>query len=198
MAEENESADTETAEDQTTTQDTTDQQTEKRDTKQQDRTGTDGGADKLQAQIDKLTEDLSKWKAQSRKHESQAKQNAEAAKEKQTVEEQLTQLREQMAARDAADVADKAELAGERLQAQLVRGGLSDDDATTLVGTIDVYRLLEEGKPDGKEIDRLAKSLLKIGTRQTPDRDQGRKGGEAPPTMSELIRDAARRNNVVG
>lgn len=167
--------------------------------KRQDRSDKDsGGADDLQRQIDELTAERDKWKSQSRKHETQAKQNANDAKAKQTVEEQLAALQEQMSARDAADVADKAELAGERLQAKLVRGGLSDDDATTLVGTIDVYRLLEEGKPDQGAIDKTAKSLLKVGTRQTPDRDQGRKGGDAPPSMSDMIRGAARRNNVGG
>lgn len=168
--------------------------------KRQDRTDKDSGpsADDLQRQIDELTAERDKWKTQSRRHESQAKQNATDAKAKQTVEEQLAALQEQLSARDAADVADKAELAGERLQAKLVRGGLSDDDATTLVGTIDVYRLLEEGKPDQGAIDKTAKSLLKVGTRQTPDRDQGRKGGDAAPSMSELIRGAARRNHVGG
>lgn len=150
----------------------------------------------LQAQIDKLTADLDKWRSQARKNETRAKENADAVKEKQTVEEQLQQLQKDMADRDAAAVSEKAEIAGDRLHAKLVRGGLSDEDATTLVGTIDAFRLLDEGKPDTKEIDRLAKSLLKIGTRQAPDRDQGAKGGDAPPSMNQMIREAAKRTSV--
>lgn len=127
---------------------------------------------------------------------AKAKKSDEDAKAKQTVEEQLEQLRKDMADRDAAATAEKAEIATDRLHSKLVRGGLSDDDASTLVGTIDAFRLLEEGKPNGSEIDRISKALLKIGTRQAPDRDQGRKGGDAPPSMNEIIRTAAKRTSV--
>lgn len=155
-------------------------------------------AEALRKQIAELEADRDTWKKRSRQHEDRAKKNQDDARAKQSIEEQLEQMRADLAERDAAAVEERAGLATEKLHAKLVRGGISDDDATALIGAIDPMRLLEDGKPDSKEIDRLAKSLTKIATRPAADADQGRKGGDSPRSMNQIIRDAAKRNNVVG
>ena len=119
-----------------------------------------------------------------------------ATKAAQTTEEKLEQLRSDLAERDAAQVQERADQASDKLHAKLIRGGLTDEDATALVGTIDPLRLLEDGKPSSAEIDKLAKTLTKIGTRQQPDPDQGRQGGTAAPSMNQMIREAAGRTRV--
>lgn len=157
--------------------------------------GKSGGEDDLDAlrkQVSDLEADRDHWKSTSRKHEDQAKKNRDDARAKQTVEEQLEGLRRDIADRDAADIASRAEMAAEKLHAKLVRGSLSDDDATALVGLIDPTRLLVDGKPDPGEIDKVAKSLTKTVARPAPDPDQGRRGGAPPRDMNQLFRDAAR------
>lgn len=152
----------------------------------------------LLKRLEKLEAERDSWKKRSRQHEDRAKQNADAAREKQTTEEQIEQLRKDIADRDAQDIADKQDLAVEKLHAKLVRGRMSDEDATALVEMIDPMRLLADGKPDAREIDKVAKSLTKIGGRSTPDPDQGRRGGDQTPTgMSDLIRQGARAKNKI-
>ena len=155
-------------------------------------------AEALRKQIADLEADRDNWKKRSRQNEDRAKKNQDDARAKQSVEEQLEQLRADLAERDSAAIEERAGIATEKLHAKLVRGGISDDDATSLLAAIDPMRLLEDGKPDSKEIDRLAKSLTKIATRPAADADQGRKGGDSPRSMNQIIRDAAKRNNVVG
>lgn len=156
----------------------------------------DESLEQLRERLAAVERDRDSWKQRSRQHEDRAKQNADAAKAKGTLEEQIDALRKDIATRDAEAVTERAEQASDKLHARLVRGGLSDDDAATLVGSIDPMRLLVEGKPDTGEIDKLAKSLVKVGTRPAPDGDQGRKGGDQPPSMNQLIRGFAQRNQV--
>lgn len=155
-------------------------------------------AETLRKQIAELEADRDSWKKRSRQNEDRAKKNQDDARAKQSVEEQLEQMRADLAERDTAAVEERAGIATEKLHAKLVRGGISDDDAASLIGAIDPMRLLDDGKPDNKEIERLAKSLTKIATRPAADADQGRKGGDSPRSMNQIIRDAAKRNNVVG
>lgn len=125
-----------------------------------------------------------------------AAERDKAAKANQTLEERVEALQREQADRDAAAVAEKADLASERLHAKLVRAGFTDDDATNLVETIDPLRLLDDGKPSATEIDKVAKTLSKLGNRSQADPDQGSRGGNAAPSMNELIRQAAGRGRV--
>lgn len=162
--------------------------------------GSSGSRTFTQEDVDRLIED--RLKRERKRYadyddlKAKAKAADEAGKANQTLEEKLEALQREQAERDAAAVQEKADLAAERLHAKLVRGGLSDDDATALVGTIDSLRLLSDGKPDTDEIEKVAKTLTKIGTRASADPDQGKGGGGSPPSMNDMIRAAAGRTRV--
>lgn len=148
-------------------------------------------------ELEKTVERRLKREREKYRDYDQLKQQAQERQQaNQTLEQQVEQLRREQADRDAAAVQEKADLAAERLHSKLVRGGLSDSDAGTLVESIDSLRLLEDGKPSKTAIDKIAKALVKVGTRAAADQDQGQKGGSAVPTMNELIRSAANRSRM--
>jgi len=145
--------------------------------------GTDYKALAAQAQAD-----AERWKAMSRKHEERAKANADAAAGARTVEQQLEDMRKVIADRDVADVARNGRMAMTTVQAQLAGQGFSPDDVAGLLEQIDPVRLLKDGEPDDGAIKKLVESLIKVGGRSTPDRDQGQRGGNGPMDMNALIR----------
>jgi hypothetical protein len=159
-----------------------------------------GGKTFTQEELDReLDKRLKRERAKYADYDELKKAAGEAAakaKANETLEQRVESLQREQAERDAAAVQEKADLAAERLHAKLVRGGLSDGDATALVETIDPLRLLADGRPSAQEIDKVAKTLTKIGTRSQADPDQGARGGNAAPSMNELIRAAANRNRV--
>jgi hypothetical protein len=57
---------------------------------------------------------------------------------------------------------------------------------TGLFDLIDPVAVLRDGKPDEAAINKLAKSLVRVAGRATPDRDQGRRGGDGPVDMNAL------------
>jgi hypothetical protein len=147
-------------------------------------------AEKAQAEIEQ-------WKALARKHEDRAKRNFEAAakvkeaeSKAKSVEEQLSELRKAMTDRDVADMQRNGRLAVAQVQAKLAEAGLSANDMTGLFDLIDPVALLKDGEPDEAAINKLAKSLVRVAGRTTPDRDQGRRGGDGPVDMNALIRRA--------
>jgi hypothetical protein len=79
-------------------------------------------------------------------------------------------------------------LAVAQVQAKLAEAGLSANDMTGLFDLIDPVALLKDGEPDEAAITKLAKSLVRVAGRTTPDRDQGRRGGDGPVDMNQLIR----------
>lgn len=129
-----------------------------------------------------------KWKGLARKHEDRAKANAEAAAGAKTVEQQLEEMRKVIADRDVADVSRSGRMAMTTVQAQLAGQGFSPDDVAGLLEQIDPVRLLKDGEPDDGAIKKLVESLIKVGGRTTPDRDQGQRGGNGPLDMNALIR----------
>lgn len=135
--------------------------------------------------------DAEKWRTLARKHEDRAKANADAASKAKTVEEQLAELRKAMADRDVADVKRAGRLAMAQVMTSVAEAGLSREDVAPLLEGYDTARLLADGEPDEKAIAKLAASLKKVAGRTTPDRDQGRRGGDAPPDMNTIIRRAA-------
>lgn len=132
-----------------------------------------------------------KWKGLARKHEDRARQNAQAATKARTVEQQLEELRSQLAERDQREQERSGRLAMAQLDAQLAKAGIERDDVAGLLKRIKATDLLKDGEPDESAIGELAESLKKIAGRATPDPDQGAKGGKAPLDMNQLIRRAA-------
>lgn len=147
----------------------------------------DDNAD-LTGRIAQLEREATKWRDLARKHETRAKQNADAASKTKSVEDQLNDLRKQMADRDVADVQRNGRTAMTQVQARLAEAGFSRADVSGLLELIDPVTLLTDGEPDDSAVDKLAKSLIKVAGKATPDRDQGRRGGSAPINMNQLIR----------
>lgn len=139
---------------------------------------------------EKAKAEAEKWRSLSRKHEERARSNAEAASKAKTVEEQLAELNKKLADRDAADLTRSGRLAVTQVQANLASAGFKPDDVAGLLDLIDPSVLLTDGEPDKTAIDKLTKSLIKVGGRVTPDPDQGRRGGNVTD-MNSIIRRAA-------
>ena len=143
------------------------------------------------AEAARLEKDLQKWQSMARKHEGRAKQNADAAAKAKSVEDQIADLRAQLAERDVAEVERSGRLALAQVHTRLAEAGIKRDDVAGLLELVDPTVLLKDGQPNDDAIGKLADSLTKVAGRITPDHDQGRKGGSAPPNMNDLIRRAA-------
>ena len=140
------------------------------------------------ALAEKAEAEKEKWRSLARKHEERAKANADAASKSKTVEEQLEEMRKTLAERDVADVQRNGRLAVTQVQAKLAESGFNQADVAGLLELIDPVTLLKDGEPDESAIKKLAESLIKVGGRTTPDRDQGQRGGGNPLDMNALIR----------
>ena len=149
-----------------------------------------GSDDDTKTELARLKADLDKWKSLARRHEGRAKENAQAAAKAKSVEEQIAELRSQLAERDVADVERNGRLAMTQVHAALAEAGIKKADAAGFLELVDPVTLLTDGQPDDKSISKLAESIKKLAGRVTPDVDQGRKGGSAPPNMNDLIRGA--------
>lgn len=163
---------------------------------QQDTTSQDTGADTApddkdwRAEIAQLKSEAEKWRGLARKHEGRAKENADAAAKAKSVEDQIGELRSQLAERDVADVERNARMAMTQVHAALAEAGLKKADVAEFLEMVDPVTLLKDGQPDDAAVTKLATSVKKLAGRVTPDFDQGRKGGSAPPNMNDLIRHA--------
>jgi hypothetical protein len=154
---------------------------------------TDKGSDgkNWEAEVQRLNKEAEKWRSLARKHEGRAKENADAAAKAKSVEDQIAELRSQLAERDVADVERNGRMAMTQVHAALAEAGIKKADAAGFLELVDPTTLLTDGQPDEKAIGKLAESVKKLAGRVTPDFDQGRKGGTAPPNMNDLIRRAA-------
>lgn len=140
-----------------------------------------------QADVDKIVADrLERQKKKFSDYDDLKKQAGQAK----TVEQQVSELQQALADRDARDIERSGALAAEKLKTRLVRDGLSESDASTIAGSVDITSLLDEGVPDEKAIDKLGASLSKAAGRPAPDPDMGRQNGTAPTDMNSLIRKA--------
>lgn len=142
-------------------------------------------------ELARLKADLDKWKTLARRHEGRAKENAQAAAKAKSVEDQIAELRTQLAERDVADVERNGRMAMTQVHAALAEAGIKKADSAEFLELVDPTTLLTDGQPDDKAITKLAGSVKKLAGRVTPDFDQGRKGGDAPLNMNDLIRRAA-------
>jgi hypothetical protein len=139
-----------------------------------------------QADVDRMVKQRAERIA-AKKYGDYAELKEQASKAK-SVEDQLSELRKAMADRDVADMQRNGRLAVAQVQAKLAEAGLSANDMTGLFDLIDPVALLKDGEPDEAAITKLAKSLVRVAGRTTPDRDQGRRGGDGPVDMNQLIR----------
>jgi hypothetical protein len=162
-------------------------------TDQPQNTDTDKASDgkNWEAEVQRLNKEAEKWRSLARKHEGRAKENADAAAKAKSVEDQIAELRSQLAERDVADVERNGRMAMTQVHAALAEAGIKKADAAGFLELVDPTTLLTDGQPDEKAIGKLAESVKKLAGRVTPDFDQGRKGGTAPPNMNDLIRRAA-------
>ncbi|GEL19353.1 hypothetical protein [Pseudonocardia asaccharolytica] len=150
-----------------------------------------GGEPDWQAKVAAAEREVEKWKSLARKHEGNAKANADAASKAKTVEQQLEELRAQLAERDEQDLVRNGRLAKAQVRTKLAEAGIRGDAAAGLLDLVDAAALLRDGEPDDKAIAKFADSLTKLTGQAVPDPDQGRRGGEAPADMNNLIRRAA-------
>jgi hypothetical protein len=109
----------------------------------------------------------------------------------QSVEQQLTELRNQLAERDTAYVERNGRLAMEKVRSGIASKDVNPDDVADVLAVVDpVAVLLKDGEPDETAISKLVDSLAKVGGRVRPDPDQGKKGATGPISMDTLIRRA--------
>lgn len=154
----------------------------------------DWGADQWKAfaaEVGMTPDKVKERLGHARTWEQRAKDNATAAREKQSVEQQLAEIQQTLSERDARDVERNGRLALTQVRTKLAEAGIRGDDASGLLDMVSASALLADGEPDDKAITKLANSLTKIAGRAAPDADQGRKGGDSPPNMNDIIRRAA-------
>lgn len=144
-----------------------------------------------QSRLAQLQRDVDKWKGLARKHEGRARENASAVTQSKTLQQQLDEMKSQLAERDASEVERNGKLALSGVHTRLAEAGITRSDVAGLLDLVDPTGLLADGQPDDEAIDKLANSLLKVAGRASPDPDQGKHGGNAPMDMNAIIRRAA-------
>lgn len=130
----------------------------------------------------------------ARTWEQRAKDNKGAADQLPTLQQQLDQVRKDLADRDVRDVERSGRLAMAQVRAGLANARVSEDDVKDLLAEIDSTRLLKDGEPDEQAINRIVGALSRAAGRPVPDRDQGQRGAAPATDMNTLIRRAAGMN----
>lgn len=124
----------------------------------------------------------------ARQWEKRAKDNRDAATRSQTLEQQLQQVREQLADREAADLLQAEQTAVTALRAELAGLGMERTDVADALEFVDTSRLMKDGRPDEKAIEQVAAKLARVAGRAQPDRDQGANGSNGSPSMNDWVR----------
>jgi hypothetical protein len=107
------------------------------------------------------------------------------------VDQQLADLREQLAERDAVDIERAGRLAMAQVRSGLATEGVKVEDVAAVLDLVDpASTLLKNGDPDDAAIAKLVASLSKVSGQVRPDPDQGKRSGQAPVSMNDLIRRA--------
>jgi len=126
----------------------------------------------------------------ARTWEQRAKENRAGAQQAKTLEQQLTEMQQQMSDRDKRDLERSGKTAIAQLKAELGQAGVKWDDVDEPLRP-DASRLLKNGEPDDDAIARYAAALTRHAGRPVPDPDQGKKGASAPADMNSWIRQRA-------
>jgi hypothetical protein len=124
----------------------------------------------------------------ARTWEKRAKDNRDAQNRSQTLEQQLQQMRDQLAEREAADLIASEQTAVTALRAELASLGMDRTDIADAIEFVDTSRLLDKGRPDDKAIETIAAKLARVAGRPQPDRDQGANGQSGPASMNDWVR----------
>lgn len=144
------------------------------------------------AEVQRLRAQLENTKRIARKQEGRAKQNAAAVQHAQTVEQQLEEMRRQLAERDVADMEQRGRLAMADVVTRLVDTGIKKEDVMPFLSMVDpVTSLIKDGEPHEEAIKELVTALQRLVGRVRPDPDQGRRSGKLPTDMNTLIRQRA-------
>jgi hypothetical protein len=129
----------------------------------------------------------------ARTWEDRAKANKGAVEQAQTLQQQLEQLRFDLADRDQRDIERAGRLAMTQVRSALAEAGIKPDDVKDLLDEFDPLRLLKDGEPNDEAIGRIVGALRRTAGRPSADPDQGQRGDGAPQDMNALIRRAAGR-----
>lgn len=124
----------------------------------------------------------------ARTWEKRAKENRDAQNRSQTLEQQLQEMRDQLAQREAADLLASEQAAVTGLRAELAALGMERTDIADTLELVDTSRLLKDGRPDEKAIEQIAAKLARVAGRPQPDRDQGANGSNGSPSMNDWVR----------
>lgn len=135
--------------------------------------------------------ELKKQLSHARTWEDRAKANKTAADQLPTLQQQLDDMKQTLTDRDLRDVERAGKLAVTQVRSALSDAGVKAEDVKELLDEIDPSRLLKDGEPDEKAIERIVGALRKAAGRPTPDQDQGKRSSTAPTDMNALIRRAA-------
>ena len=136
-------------------------------------------------------EKVRKALSHARTWEERAKQNRAGAQQAQSLEQQVEEMRQQLAARDEKDVERSAKTAAAQLRAELGQAGVKWDDVDEVLRP-DPLTLLKDGEPDDDRINRIAAALARQAGRPAPDPDQGKRGEGAPGDINEIFRSKVR------
>lgn len=147
----------------------------------------DAGAKRLA----ELESELATWKGHARKHEERSKELGAQLRGSKSAADRLAELEQAVSTAEQERTSERAFGALIQVQLRLAEAGVKSEDVAGVLEQIDPSVLLKDGKPNDAAIEKLASSLIKVATRATPDRDQGRRGGTGPVDMNTLIRRAA-------
>lgn len=157
----------------------------------------DGGGGDGDVDLAAVAKELGLTPAQARRRlrnagtwEQRAKDNYEGSQRAQTLEQQMEELRGQIADRDVRDVERNCRMAMTQVNAGIAESGIKPKDVADLLEHVDPMRLLKDGEPDDDAIAKVVKSISRAGGRSAPDNDQGQRGGK-PTDMNALLRNFA-------
>jgi hypothetical protein len=142
-----------------------------------------------QADVDRIVQErLNRAKQQHDADVATARDNATKP-----LQNQLDELRKSLSDRDSKDVERNGKLALAAVHTLLAEAGINKSDVADVLEPFDPKRLLKDGEPDDKAIEKFARGLSKVAGRITPDLDQGQGGsGDSPQTMGDVMRQMAR------
>ena len=148
-------------------------------------------SDDAARRVAELERELNEWKSHARKHEDNFKKVSSQLRTSKSDKDRLAELEQAVNAANEDRLNERKFNALTQVQLRLAEAGIRSEDVASILEGYDASALLEGGKPNNAAIERLAKSLIKVAGRSTPDPDQGRRGGDGPVDMNTLIRRAA-------
>lgn len=153
--------------------------------------GSSSTSDDAARRLAELERERDEWKSHARKHEQRFKEAAAQLKGTKSDKDRLAELEAAVSSAQQDRLNERRFNALTQVQLRLAEAGIKSEDVAGILEGYDASALLKDGKPHSEAIERLAKSLINVAGRATPDPDQGRRGGDGPVDMNTLIRRAA-------